>query len=98
MCQHLYIKLCQVENLIAIELAYINTNHPDFVGGTRAAYESMARRVRNLELSPTGQVNLFFFTQMSQFQRSRPVITEEPNPTAPSSELVPKEVRVRLYY
>ena len=29
-----------VENLISIELAYINTNHPDFVGGTRAAYES----------------------------------------------------------
>lgn len=29
-----------VENLIRIELAYINTNHPDFVGGTRAAYES----------------------------------------------------------
>lgn len=31
-----------VENLIAIELAYINTNHPDFVGGTRAAYEAYA--------------------------------------------------------
>ena len=29
-----------VESLIHIELAYINTNHPDFVGGTRAAYES----------------------------------------------------------
>ena len=29
-----------VEDLISIELAYINTNHPDFVGGTRAAYES----------------------------------------------------------
>lgn len=29
-----------VESLIAIELSYINTNHPDFVGGTRAAYES----------------------------------------------------------
>lgn len=29
-----------VEGLISIELAYINTNHPDFVGGTRAAYES----------------------------------------------------------
>lgn len=29
-----------VENLIAIEVAYINTNHPDFVGGTRAAYEA----------------------------------------------------------
>ena len=35
----------QVEDLISIELAYINTNHPDFVGGTRAAYESMTRRV-----------------------------------------------------
>ena len=32
-----------VENLIAIELAYINTNHPDFVGGTRAAYEAYMR-------------------------------------------------------
>lgn len=29
-----------VENIIAIEVAYINTNHPDFVGGTRAAYEA----------------------------------------------------------
>lgn len=29
-----------VESLISIELAYVNTNHPDFVGGTRAAYES----------------------------------------------------------
>ena len=29
-----------VEDLIAIEGAYINTNHPDFVGGTRAAYEA----------------------------------------------------------
>ena len=32
-----------VDNLIAIELAYINTNHPDFVGGTRAAYEAYMR-------------------------------------------------------
>lgn len=29
-----------VEDLISIEVAYINTNHPDFVGGTRAAYEA----------------------------------------------------------
>ena len=38
--QHLPITNTMVENLISIELAYINTNHPDFVGGTRAAYES----------------------------------------------------------
>ena len=29
-----------VDSLISIELSYINTNHPDFVGGTRAAYEA----------------------------------------------------------
>ena len=38
--QRLPITNAMVENLIAIELAYINTNHPDFVGGTRAAYEA----------------------------------------------------------
>ena len=31
----------QVEDLIAIELAYINTNHPDFIGGKHAAYEAI---------------------------------------------------------
>ena len=38
--QRLPITNQMVENLISIELSYINTNHPDFVGGTRAAYES----------------------------------------------------------
>lgn len=37
--QRLPITNQMVESLIAIEVAYINTNHPDFVGGTRAAYE-----------------------------------------------------------
>ena len=36
-----------ISNLIAIELAYINTNHPDFVGGGGAIskiFEKMARQ------------------------------------------------------
>ena len=38
-----------VQNLIAIELAYVNTNHPDFVGGHRAAYEAyMKAQTREL--------------------------------------------------
>ena len=37
--QRLPITNLMVENLISIELAYINTNHPDFADGTRAAYE-----------------------------------------------------------
>ena len=47
-----------VENLISIEMAYINTNHPDFVGGTRAAYESymMAQtqaKVQEMKVQPS---------------------------------------------
>ena len=38
---------CKVEDLVSIELAYINTNHPDFIGGKHAAYESvLAVKVR----------------------------------------------------
>ena len=46
-----------VENLIRIELAYINTNHPDFVGGTRAAYEAymMAQTRQKVGGSAGGQ-------------------------------------------
>ena len=50
--EHLPITNKMVENLIAIELAYINTNHPDFVGGTRAAYESYMK-------SQTGSNHMF---------------------------------------
>lgn len=46
-----------VENLIRIELAYINTNHPGFVGGTRAAYESYMvaqtqQKISGIEVQP----------------------------------------------
>ena len=30
-----------INNLIEIELGYINTNHPDFVGGTNALISLM---------------------------------------------------------
>ena len=54
----------QVESLIAIELAYINTNHPDFVGGTRAAYESMARKV-SLEINYSSNFISFVYIDVS---------------------------------
>jgi hypothetical protein len=34
----------QVSDLIQIELAYINTNHPDFIGGSRAVAQLMEKR------------------------------------------------------
>eukprot|EP00124_Ichthyophonus_hoferi_P005663 Ihof_evm2s888 gene=Ihof_evmTU2s888 len=33
-----------INNLIGMELAYINTNHPDFVGGQKAVSEIMERQ------------------------------------------------------
>eukprot|EP00123_Amoebidium_parasiticum_P017990 comp24061_c0_seq2/m.43226 comp24061_c0_seq2/g.43226 ORF comp24061_c0_seq2/g.43226 comp24061_c0_seq2/m.43226 type:complete len:317 (-) comp24061_c0_seq2:170-1120(-) len=36
--------LGMIENLIGMELAYINTNHPDFVGGQQAVTQLMERR------------------------------------------------------
>ena len=30
-----------ISNLIHIELAYINTSHPDFIGGERAVQEAL---------------------------------------------------------
>mmetsp|Transcript_40638 Transcript_40638/g.97396 ORF Transcript_40638/g.97396 Transcript_40638/m.97396 type:complete len:703 (+) Transcript_40638:17-2125(+) len=40
-----------IANLIQIELAYINTNHPDFIGGSRAIAEA-----RDHPPVPTGQI------------------------------------------
>lgn len=59
-----------VENLIRIELAYINTNHPDFVGGTRAAYESYMvaqtrQKVAGSESQPSGRLG----SQVDGFQQ-----------------------------
>jgi dynamin 1-like protein len=54
--QRLPITNQMVENLIAIEVAYINTNHPDFVGGTRAAYEGyMMAQTKSMALEQQNQ-------------------------------------------
>ena len=36
-----------IQNLIQIELAYINTNHPDFIGGSRAVAQLMEKMQRD---------------------------------------------------
>ena len=46
-----------VEDLISIEMAYINTNHPDFVGGTRAAYESYMMALTQSNVLEPNQFN-----------------------------------------
>lgn len=36
-----------ISNLIAVELAFINTNHPDFVGGDGAITSIMEKMTKN---------------------------------------------------
>ena len=60
-----------VENLIRIELAYINTNHPDFVGGTRAAYESyMVAQTRQKVAGSESQSSGKLGSQVDGFQQA----------------------------
>ena len=69
-----------VENLISIELAYINTNHPDFVDGTRAAYELyMLSQTQKKQASLQRQQN-----EKTAAQRSEATSTTTASASAPS--------------
>jgi hypothetical protein len=60
-----------ISNLIHIELAHINTRHPDFIGGERAVQEAMrldeaftasgkSSQAQHMQ-APTGDVSRFAF-------------------------------------
>lgn len=71
-----------VEDLIAIEVAYINTNHPDFVGGTRAAYESyMMAQAKVMDQNQLKQ------SQSSSSSSSSSLPPAPPTQTRPASSL-----------
>ena len=57
-----------VSNLIEIELAYVNTNHPDFIGGTNAISLLTEKEEEKLQLEPLDkrQSNSFFSILNSQ--------------------------------
>ena len=38
-----------ITNLIQVELAHVNTNHPDFIGGSRAVSTVMEKMAREQE-------------------------------------------------
>jgi len=46
-----------VENLVKVELAYINTSHPDFIGGARAV-AAVTNRAVNMEPMRTEQLHV----------------------------------------
>ena len=47
-----------VSNLVKIELAYINTSHPDFIGGSRAVAQLMRKLEKEKEAARTRSHNL----------------------------------------
>ncbi|OWZ06196.1 Dynamin [Phytophthora megakarya] len=46
-----------IQNLIQIELAYVNTNHPDFIGGSRAVAQLMEKMQRETMASTGAPTN-----------------------------------------
>lgn len=66
-----------IMNLIAVELAFINTNHPDFIGGDRAITTTMERVSKH----PEGQSNA------PAPQTSKPPVAQsQPQPAQPSAQ------------
>jgi len=62
-----------ITNLIMVELAYINTNHPDFVGGGGAIngiLEKMAQQAAAERESQSSWVTFFFFFSQRRESRS----------------------------
>ncbi|KAF1775047.1 Dynamin-type guanine nucleotide-binding (G) domain [Phytophthora cactorum] len=47
-----------IQNLIQIELAYVNTNHPDFIGGSRAVAQLMEKMQRETMASAGAPNNM----------------------------------------
>ena len=77
-----------VESLIQIELAYINTNHPDFVGGTRAAYESYM--VAQTQQKASGMLPSNPQVRILQSGSSQHTTSSQPSrPQSQSSQSVP---------
>eukprot|EP00804_Cyclotella_cryptica_P026892 CCRYP_019599-RA/>CCRYP_019599-RA protein AED:0.01 eAED:0.01 QI:112/1/1/1/1/1/2/769/848 len=46
-----------VSNLVRIELSYINTNHPDFIGGSRAVAKLMEKMAHEKEMAAKAAMN-----------------------------------------
>jgi dynamin 1-like protein len=47
-----------VSNLVKIELAYINTSHPDFIGGSRAVAQLMRKLEKEKDAARKAQINM----------------------------------------
>jgi len=71
-----------VGNLIQIELAYVNTNHPDFIGGSRA-FSSQGPVGDSSPAAPPQQISSRKDSTRSS-SGSKTKMLEEPRPTTPT--------------
>jgi dynamin 1-like protein len=63
-----------ISNLISVEMSYVNTSHPDFVGGGGAFYrifETMAQNQQNGEMNDAQSQQLQLQQQQMQFQQQQ---------------------------
>ena len=79
-----------INNLIQVELAYINTNHPDFVGGGGAINSVFQKMAQNHMLEQQQQ-----YQQQQQLQQQ---MLQQQQQQQPAPQLPPQaQVAVREY-
>jgi dynamin 1-like protein len=91
-----------IRNLVACELAYINTSHPQFIGGNRAIAEVLGRRGGSGSLSgdddavpahrPKSASN-----HHSAIPKAHPVVTSSPNGLAAAAKMAARPTRPELF-
>ncbi|TDH67292.1 hypothetical protein CCR75_000724 [Bremia lactucae] len=64
-----------IQNLIRIELAYVNTNHPDFIGGSRAVAQLMEKMQRETMVSAGAPSNIHDSRHVGQVPKQSAVST-----------------------
>jgi len=89
-------------NLVACELAYINTSHPSFVGGNRAIAQVLERRAsegtRSCDSTGEDGCGSIGASARSKVPRAHPVVTSgEPNGLAAAAKLsLPRDMEPEL--
>lgn len=92
-----------IKNLISIERAYINTNHPDFINGSKAVAATM-EKIQEQRNTSQNEANLQDDLREVAGQSGFSVVPENLNDAEPSereiieTELISKSGRQTCFY
>ncbi len=91
-----------IRNLVACELAYINTSHPQFIGGNRAIAEVLGRRGRSGSMSGDDDALPAHRPKSASghhnaIPKAHPVSTSSPNGLAAAAKMAARPTQPELF-